>query len=355
MNNKIWLRSETKEKERRTPLTPSDAKKLIEAGCILHVEDDPNRIFSIDEYKFAGCIIEPAHSWPKAPLDFIILGLKEITDQTITFSHQHIYFAHIFNGQEGSEDIISRYFSDGGKLYDLEYLANENNKRIAAFGRWAGFAGAAFALDKFYNNHSNLGPYSPLKSFDSVNDLLESIQSKKQVSNAKPKAIIIGALGRCGQGAKELLDQFSIEVTQWDYEETKAGGPFIEILDHQIFINAVLINKKISPFINQELLKNNDSKLEIIADVSCDPNSELNPIPIYHSHTTWEKPFLEVSCDNKKIEILSVDNLPSTLPLESSIDFSEQLIPYLTELVQKKGSLPLPFQNAYNVFKEFTK
>jgi len=47
----LWLRCETNSFERRAPLTPAAAKKLIEAGLDLTVEEDPKRIFDIEEYK----------------------------------------------------------------------------------------------------------------------------------------------------------------------------------------------------------------------------------------------------------------------------------------------------------------
>ncbi len=351
MTVKIWLRSETKEKERRTPLTPKNAKLLIENGAHIVVEDDPHRIFPIKDYIDVGCEIAPPHSWSQAPKDFFILGLKEITDEDVTFQHNHIYFAHVFKGQEGSEKILKRYQEDGGTLFDLEYLTDENNRRVAAFGHWAGYAGAAFALDRFYHKqYETLENYPPLKSYDKISELLTSIQLKREKAPIKnPKVIIIGALGRCGNGAAQLLKEFQITATSWDYQETKAGGPFLEIKDHDIFINAALITKKIPPFLDESTLLKGTNKLKIIADVSCDPNSNLNPIPLYSQSTTWDRPFLQL--DNKySLEILSVDNLPSTLPKESSEDFSDQLFSTLESLVKKKGSLPLPFQNAKNVF-----
>lgn len=356
MSVKIWLRSETKEKERRTPLTPDNAEKLIKLGAKLVVEDDPNRIFPIDDYKNIGCEIAEAHSWTDAPKDFFILGLKEITDPSVSFQHQHIYFAHVFKGQEGAEDILKRYSQDGGTLFDLEYLTNDAGRRIAAFGHWAGFAGAAFALDRFYHRqYESLDNYPPLRSYEDISSLISEIKKKKDKAPIKnPKVIIIGALGRCGNGAAQLLKHFDIQATSWDYQETKAGGPFPEIKEHDIFINAALITKKIPPFLNEELFEEGNNKLKIIADVSCDPNSDLNPIPLYSQSTTWQSPFLSLE-DKFNLEILSVDNLPSTLPRESSLDFSDQLQPWLEELVKKKGSLPLPFINAKNVFKESLK
>lgn len=353
MRNKIWLRSEKKEMERRTPLTPQDAAKLIEAGALIHVEDDPNRIFPTSEYQQVGCHIEPAHSWESAPLDFTILGLKEILDPDVSFKHHHIYFAHVFKEQEGHEDILKRYKEDQGTLFDLEYLTDSNKRRVAAFGHWAGFAGAAFALDYFFHLHIKEGSnYPPLKSYDCVEDLLSSISKKREsTTKANPRVMIFGAKGRCGNGASEVFNHFGLEQSLWDFEETKGGGPFKEICDHDIFINAALITKKIPPFLNHEVITG-DSTLSVIADVSCDPNSELNPIPIYNQHTNWKDPFLKLEINGRKLSLMSVDNLPSTLPKESSIDFSSQLFPHLLEYVTKKGSLPTPFENAKNTFLE---
>jgi saccharopine dehydrogenase (NAD+, L-lysine-forming) len=47
----LWLRCETKEFERRAALTPTTAKKLIDAGFDITVERDPQRIFADEEYE----------------------------------------------------------------------------------------------------------------------------------------------------------------------------------------------------------------------------------------------------------------------------------------------------------------
>ena len=345
----IWLRHETKEKERRTPLIPSAAETLLKLGAKLTVEEDPNRIFSIDDYKKLGCEIVPAGAWKKAPKDAFILGLKEITETGFNFEHKHIYFAHVYKGQAGAEEILKRYQAGGGQLFDLEYLTDEVGRRIAAFGHWAGFAGAAFALDRFYQKQNkNKDPYEGLRSFDSIDSLIQQIERNQTNAQKKdPTCIIIGAKGRCGRGAAELLEKFGVKITHWDYEETKHGGPFPEVLEHDLFINAALITKKIKPFLKESTFNEKESQLSIIADVSCDPTSELNPIPIYSESTTWEKPFLSLESLNH-LEILSVDNLPSTLPKESSEDFCGQLLPYLEELVKEEGNLPVPLSKFFN-------
>ena len=47
----FWLRAERKPLERRAALTPTTAKKLIDAGFEIFVERDQQRIFDDEEYE----------------------------------------------------------------------------------------------------------------------------------------------------------------------------------------------------------------------------------------------------------------------------------------------------------------
>lgn len=47
----LWLRCETKEFEQRAALTPTIAKKLIDAGFDISVERDEQRTFDDAEYE----------------------------------------------------------------------------------------------------------------------------------------------------------------------------------------------------------------------------------------------------------------------------------------------------------------
>lgn len=48
---RLWLRCEKKEFERRTAITPTTAKRLIDAGFEIYVERDTQRIFRDEEYE----------------------------------------------------------------------------------------------------------------------------------------------------------------------------------------------------------------------------------------------------------------------------------------------------------------
>jgi saccharopine dehydrogenase (NAD+, L-lysine-forming) len=47
----LWLRCETKPFEHRSALTPTTAKKLLDAGFKITVERDPQRIFDDTEFE----------------------------------------------------------------------------------------------------------------------------------------------------------------------------------------------------------------------------------------------------------------------------------------------------------------
>jgi alanine dehydrogenase len=160
--------------------------------------------------------------------------------------------------------------------------------------------------------------------------------------------MVIGAKGRSGSGAAELFKSVGLTPTCWDVEETKKGGPFVEILEHDLLVNCVFLNKKIPPFIDHETLKKN-GQLQVVSDVSCDPTGDYNPIPIYDSITTFDQPVHEIDSGNGPVLLQSIDHLPSMLPRESSEEFSKDLTPHLIDYFNG-GSIV--WDNALSVFNE---
>ncbi len=69
----------------------------------------------------------------------------------------------------------------------------------------------------------------------------------------------------------------------------------------------------------------------MIGDIACDPDSDFSPIKVYDRTTTWDAPALRVH-QTPPLDVTAIDNLPSLLPLESSEDFAEQLLPALVTL-----------------------
>ena len=349
----IWLRAETKPLEQRTALTPAGAGTLLAAGFRVTVEDGPQSIFPIDDYRSAGCNIAAAGAWREAPREAFVLGLKELPDDTFPLEHRHIYFAHVYKGQAGAEDVLRRFVTGGGTLYDLEYLTFDNGRRVAAFGYWAGFAGAALGvLDWAARASGGRGKLGPVASLPSKDELLAKVAGALQETATKPDVMVMGARGRGGTGAADLAKALGLKTIEWDIEETRAGGPFEAITQADIFVNCVLVNSELPPFVTRELLAREGRRLGVIVDVSCDPYGPHNPLPIYDRCTTFEEPGIEIIGGDNPLHLVAIDNLPSLLPRESSEDFGEQLVPCLALLDDPDNAI---WRRACDAFADHTR
>lgn len=155
-------------------MTPTTTKALIEAGYKINVERSASRIFIDEEFVAVGATLVAEGSWPEAPIDNIIVGLKELSKDSCAYLclyfsssstlelvqvmnladlpflvplvHSHIQFGHCYKDQEGWADYLDRFARGGGILYDIEFLTDASGKRVSAFGYYAGYAGAAVSL-----------------------------------------------------------------------------------------------------------------------------------------------------------------------------------------------------------------
>ena len=72
--------------------------------------------------------------------------------------------------------------------------------------------------------------------------LIKEVKAELEKGLAKtngeyPRVLIIGALGRCGRGALNLCRAVGVpedRLLKWDLEETKPGGPFVEIRESDV-------------------------------------------------------------------------------------------------------------------------
>lgn len=326
----IWVRSESRAHEERVGLTPQGAAKLLAAGYQVTVEESTQRILPIADYAAAGCAIAPEFSWVDAPDDAIILGLKELPEDRTPLRHRHIMFGHAYKGQPSGKILLDRFKAGGGTLYDLEYLTEEDGRRVAAFGYWAGYAGAAVSLMCWLAQQRG-AVAGPVKAYPSANHMLMELQQALMtLGTNRPTALIIGALGRVGTGAADLCQAMGVGTTKWDMAETASGGPFPEVLGHEIFLNCILARPGTPVFVPASA-KVAPRTLSVIGDIACDPDSDFSPIKVYDRTTTWDAPALRVH-DQPVLDVTAIDNLPSMLPAESSEDFSEQLLPHLMTL-----------------------
>ncbi|KAH7128790.1 hypothetical protein B0J11DRAFT_525803 [Dendryphion nanum] len=367
----LHARAEAKLYEHRSALTPTTAKKLLDAGYPVLVErssKDPNleRIFKDEEFQAAGATLVEEGSWETAPTDRIIIGLKELPEAETPLQHTFVHFAHCYKQQGGWEQVLARFPRGGGTLYDLEFLQDSTGRRVAAFGYHAGFVGAALAIKTWAWQLTHNGePLPGIESFtegrgyyrnedELITQLKEDVAAGEKVAGRKPTSLVLGALGRCGSGAVDLLQLVGCsEIKKWDLAETRdRSGPYPEIIESDIFVNCIYLSEPIPPFVDAESLKSPSRKLSVVCDVSCDTTNPHNPIPIYNINTTFDKPTVDVPVEGNgpKLSVISIDHLPSALPRESSEAFSANLLPSLLTL-KDRHSTPV-WQGAEKLFQD---
>lgn len=320
----IWLRAEPRDHETRVGLTPAGAADLMAAGFTVSVEDSADRCIPTADYHRAGCNIVPTASWPDAPKGAIIFGLKELPEDGSPLPHRHIMFGHAYKGQPSGRVLLQRFQAGGGTLFDLEYLVDLQGRRVAAFGYWAGYAGAAMSLLAWAAQHTGTAQAD-------VRDIRDAAELQSRIATAlagaRPTTLIIGALGRVGTGAADLCRALGLDVTGWDIAETQNGGPFPAVLAHDVFLNCILARPGTPVFVPAST-PHDPRKLSVIGDIACDPDSDFSPIKVYDRATSWDAPTLRVH-HAPPLDVMAIDNLPSLLPRDSSEDFAAQLLPYL--------------------------
>lgn len=323
----IWMRAESRPNEARAPMTPQGAAALLAGGWRVVVEKSPTCCIPTDAYQDAGCEVVAEGTWPDAPADAVILGLKELPEDGTPLRHTHIMFGHAFKGQPSGRILLDRFKAGGGTLLDLEYLLDDTGRRIAAFGYWAGYAGAALSVMALGAQRAG-GTLPAVDAFASAADMARA--AKNSLNGSTAHALVIGALGRVGTGATDLCRAAGVDPTQWDMAETAGGGPFPEILQHDILLNCILARPGAPVFVQADAGMD-PRRLSVIGDIACDPDSAFSPIRVYDRATTWADPVLRVH-KAPPLDVMAIDNLPSLLPVESTADFAGQLLPHLKAL-----------------------
>ncbi|KAF8306843.1 Formate/glycerate dehydrogenase catalytic domain-like protein [Clavulina sp. PMI_390] len=358
----LWLRCEKKELEHRAALTPTTAKKLIDAGFTITVERDPQRIFDDEEYEKVGCTLVENNTWAsQCPISTPVIGLKELPVSKEPIAHTHIQFAHCYKQQDGWAGVLDRFIQGNGTLYDLEFLQDASGRRVAAFGFHAGFAGAAagaLALAA-HRDGEVLGELKPYENEDAMVSAVKAKLAgiKNKGKDGKIKALVIGALGRCGRGAVDLFRKVGLaeeDIVKWDMAETAKGGPFQEILDVDIFVNCIYLMNKIPYFLTSSFIDaaGADRRLSVVVDVSCDTTNPNNPIPIYNTYSSFTDPIVvaKTAPGASALHVIAIDHLPTLLPREASEQFSADLLPSILELPNRQSARV--WTDAEKLFKE---
>jgi saccharopine dehydrogenase (NAD+, L-lysine-forming) len=309
----IYIRSELNPDEHRCPIIPIHVKKLIDNGYTIYVESSTNRIYNDNEYKNTGAIITNKKWYDNDFAQALIVGLKELSNLELLDNHIHIYFSHSYKNQKNAEKILRSFAMSKSTLYDFEYFLDDNNKRIIAFGFYAGYIGCCLGLLQYFTKQNKKSNISKLRPWNSKTELLS------EVTNMYEKDIliaVIGANGNTGKSVISLLTELGINYVSFNRENNKVNLEYYDII-----FNCIKLDEKYND--TWFHYTTNFIKPITIVDISCDYTRTNNPIKLYNNPTTLDIPVL--SC-NKYVDIIAIDNLPSLLPKDSSNEFSEKFL-----------------------------
>ncbi len=107
-----------------------------------------------------------------------------------------------------------------------------------------------------------------------------------------------------------------------------------------MLVNTIFTTAPIDSFVRVEDVTNPARRLPTISDVTCDITSPCGALPVIQSATSWSDPVQRLHAD-PPLDVIAIDNLPSMLPVESSIAFSVALSPLLAQLAEFGPMLPV--------------
>ena len=398
--NTVGVLRETKNYwECRTPIIPSNVKKLVECGIRVILQPSDSRCFRNSEYIEAGAEINEDLSDAS-----IILGVKEVLPNNFLPGRIFLFFSHTFKAQAYNMHMFDAMRAKGITLVDYECIKNSEGIRTVALGKFGGNSGTMDFMQ-------GLGKYLLMKNIASpflcqgfgymyrdMHDIKWEVEKigtliKDNGLSQLITPLIWGILGngRVSKGVQELLSFLPHQFISPDELEAFSPG---EESRFQIYIvvfttNTLYARKSDGGFDRQEYqlvpelyesvfakkyarylsvisnclyYERKYPKVLTIADISnlpkllgiCDITCDLyGTIEICNKFTTPEEPFfLYNPTDNRMYELCkahvypsilyySMDFLPTELPRDASTHLSNCLLEYIKELCRGnyEGSL----------------
>ena len=141
---KIGLIKETKTPiDNRVALSPEQVAKLnkLYPDSEIVVQSSDIRAYSDEEYRLFGVkIVEDISDCD------VLFGIKEAKIDTLIPNKHYFFFGHIAKMQDYNRPLLQAFLNKNITFSDYEYLVDDNNIRLCAFGWWAGVVGVYYTL-----------------------------------------------------------------------------------------------------------------------------------------------------------------------------------------------------------------
>ena len=365
---KIALIKETKTPvDNRVALTPKQVaflKKEYPQHNIV-VQASHIRAFSDDEYRAEGVeVVKDVNDCD------ILFGIKEAKIETLIADKHYFFFGHFAKMQEYNRPLLQALMRKGITFCDYEYLVDDNNIRVCAFGWWAGAVGVYYTLRGYGLKNKLFDLPKPDRRF-TLNQLLKELND---IELPKVKLLVTGA-GRVSQGAQYVLNSIGAQkMTEVDYRSTsmvdkmsycvtdadrlvkrKDGGSFswndfkVNARNYEsdflrwarqtdILICAHFWSPEAPVYLSEEDLRREDMRIRMIGDVTCDIKGSIKSTvrpathdePYYDYNPISEKEEQAFS-SLENISVMAVDTCPNALATDTSEYFGKMLMQHVLE------------------------
>ena len=349
--------------DRRVVFSPNELTRLKQKyqNVSVKVERSDIRIFDDAQYENLGIEV----TYDISDCD-ILFGVKEVPIENLIPNKSYFFFSHTIKKQPYNRELLQAILQKNIDLYDYETIVDSENRRLIGFGRYAGIVGA-------YNGIRAFGIKFELFKLPKAETLSgkDALISHLKRLVLPPLKFVITGTGKVGNGAKEVLDAIKIkEVSPENYLTKNYAQPVytqIDVLEYNkrkdeqildfsdfyknpkeyvsdfekftkvsdIYITGHFYGNDAPVILTREMLKANDCKIKVVADVSCDVNGPI--ACTLRSSTIAEPLYGYLPDENKEVDVfhpaaivvMAVDNLPCELPKDASDGFGEMFVQHV--------------------------
>lgn len=373
---KIGLIRETKVPEdNRVALTPKHLAELQRSfpQDDFVVQASETRAYSDEAYRNAG--VQVAENVDDCD---ILFGIKETDIRTLIPNKHYFFFGHIAKMQAYNRPLLQTLMAKRITFSDYEYLVDDDNQRVCAFGWWAGVVGTYYTLRGYGLRHHLYELPKPDKHFT----LEKLTQALKSVELPHIKLLVTGN-GRVSHGAQYLLE--ALNATRLTEEQFLADGHVNRLSFCAVDANRLVARNDDGAFswehftqnptayhsdfmrwarqadvlvcahfwapeapvyLSQEDLADPTLRIRFIGDVTCDiqgsikstlrASTHAEPYYDYNPATGQEEPAFS---NDSNISVMAVDTCPNALALDTSAYFGDMLMQHvLTPLLKREHS-----------------
>lgn len=373
---KIGLIRETKiPEDNRVALTPSHLAELQRSfpQDEFVVQSSDIRAYSDEAYRKAGVRVTD-----NVDDCDILFGIKEADIRTLILNKHYFFFGHIAKMQAYNRPLLQTLMAKHITFSDYEYLVDDDNRRVCAFGWWAGIVGTYYTLRGYGLRHHLYELPKPDKHFT----LEKLTQALKSVELPHIKVLVTGN-GRVSHGAQHILEEIgAARLTEEQFMDDSPvsalsfcsadadrlvarndGGAFS--WDHftqnpsayhsdfmrwarkaDVLVSAHFWAPEAPVYLSQENLADPALRIRLIGDITCDIQGSIKstlrasthdePFYDYNPQTGKEEPAFS---NDSNISVMAVDTCPNALALDTSAYFGDMLMQHvLVPLLKREHS-----------------